>query len=149
MALQDYFQVKGSVHVQLIDENGNIKQEHTNHNLIVTVGKTYLASWLAAASQAGEFMSYIGVGTGTNAAAAGDTDLQTPLPTRVLGTLTSSANTWQNVAVFNPGVDTGAITEAGLFTASSSGTMFARQVFAVYNKQAGDTLQITWTVTFS
>lgn len=147
--LNEKINLNGSVHIQLFDENMKIKQEHENHNLIVTVGKSYLATWLAAASQAGEFMSYIGVGTNSTPAAAGDTDLGTPLATRVLGTLTSATNTWQNVATFNPGVDTGAITEAGLFTASSSGTMFAHQVFPVYNKAAGDTLIVTWTVTFS
>lgn len=141
--------VKGSVHVQLFDENMNLKQEHEDHNLIVTVGKNYLADWLTQPTQADYFMRYIGLGTGTNAPAAGDTTLQTELSTRVAGTLTSSTNTWQNAATFGPGVDTGAITEAGLFSASSSGTMFARQVFAVYNKAAGDTLIVTWSVSFS
>ena len=147
--LNEYMELTGSVHVRLFDENGNLKQEHIDHNLIVTVGKTYIAAWLAAASQAGEFMSWIGLGTGTSGPAAGDTDLGTPLATRVQGVLTSSTNTWQNQATFNPGVDTGAVTEAGLFSATSSGTMFAHQVFAVYNKAAGDTMIVTWTVTFS
>jgi hypothetical protein len=149
MALQEYFSLKGSVHVQLFDKDGVLKQEHENHNLVVTVGKNYLAAWVAAASQSGYFMQYMSVGTGTNAPNLTDTGLQTPLPTVVAGTITSSGAIWQNVATFAPGVNTGAITEAGLFSAVSSGTMFARQVFSVYNKGAGDTLIITWTVTFS
>lgn len=153
MALTEYFNLKGSVHVQLFDENGNVKQEHENHNLIVTVGKTYLAAWIAAASQAGYFMQYIGLGTGTTPAASGDTALTTEFSgggySREAGTITSSSNTWQNIATFAAGNGTGAVTEAGLFTASTSGTMFAHQVFSVYNKAAGDTLVITWTVTFS
>ena len=44
---------------------------------------------------------------------------------------------------------TGAITEAGLFNASSSGTMLCRTVFSVVNKGASDAMTITWTVTVS
>ena len=143
----------GAVHVQLVGPDGSLKQEHRKSNLIVTVGKNYLATWLAAASQSGEFMSYIALGTGTTSPASGDTALQTEFAgggySRVQGTLSASSNVWQNQATFSPGNGTGAVTEAGLFTASSSGTMFAHQVFSAYNKQAGDTLIITWTVTFS
>jgi hypothetical protein len=151
--MQEYLKITGSVKVQLFDENGKLKQEHEDHNLIVTAGKNYLATWLAAASQSGEFMSYVGLGIGTTSPASGDTALQTEFSgggySRQLGTLTSSSNTWTNTVTFAPGNGTGAITEAGLFTTVTSGTMFARQVFAAYNKAAGDTLTITWTVTFN
>ena len=40
-----------------------------------------------------------------------------------------------------------ALREAGIFNAASSGTMLARAVYANIDKQAGDTLTITWTVT--
>lgn len=150
---KESFNLKGSVNVQLIGPDGKVKQEHTNHNLIVTVGKTYLAAWIAAASQAGAFMAYMGLGTGSTSPVAGDTALQTELSgggySRQTGTVTSASNVWQNVVSFAPGNGTGAITEAGLFSASTVGTMFARQVFSTYNKAAGDTLTITWTVTFS
>lgn len=147
--MDEQLKVKGHIHATLRGPDGQIKTERDINNVVVTVGKNYLAAWLAAASQAGKFMSYIALGTGTNAAVAGDTALQTECATRVLGTLTSSTNVWQNVATFSAGVDTGMITEAGLFTASSVGTMFARQVFSVIDKQAGDTLELTWQVTFS
>lgn len=150
---KEFFTVSGSVKVELRDEHGNLKQSHDEHNLIVTVGKNYLAAWLAAASQAGEFMTHIGLGTGNTAPTAGDTTLQTEFSgggyARVNGTLSSSTNTWNNTAVFAPGNGTGAITEAGLFSASTSGTMFARQTFSVYNKAAGDTLTVSWSVSFS
>jgi hypothetical protein len=150
---QETITIRGAVRVELHDEFGNLKQSHEDHNLIVTIGKTYLATWLAAASQAGEFMTYIGLGTGVTSPAAGNTALEAEFSgggySRSDGTLTSSTNTWQNSAVFSPGNGTGAVTEAGLFSASTSGTMFARQVFSAYNKAAGDTLTVTWTVTFS
>lgn len=151
--MEETLTIKGAVHVQLFDCDGKLKREHFAPNLVVTVGKTYLAAWLAAASQAGEFMSYIALGTGTTAPAAGDTALQAELTgggnARVIGTLTSSTNTWQSSAIFLPGNGTGAVTEAGLFSASSVGTMFARQTFSAYNKASGDTLTVTWSISFS
>jgi hypothetical protein len=53
----------------------------------------------------------------------------------------------QYVATFSAGTGTGAITEAGIFNASSAGTLLCRTVFSVINKGALDTLVITWKVT--
>lgn len=147
--MQDQLKVTGHINFKLFDANGLLKDERDIKNVVVTVGKNYLATWLTAATQADYFMRYIALGTGTNAANASDTTLQTELSSRVAGTLTPSSNVWQNVASFGPGVDTGAITESGIFSASSGGTMFARQTFAVINKGAGDSLQVTWQITFS
>lgn len=147
--MQEQLKVTGHIHFKLFGANGELKEERDIKNVVVTVGKNYLATWLTAATQADYFMRYIALGTGTNAANASDTTLQTELSSRVAGTLTPSSNVWQNVASFGPGVDTGAITESGIFSASSAGTMFARQTFAVINKGAGDSLQVTWQITFS
>lgn len=149
MKSNEKIKVTGRVIKRLFGPDGKLKKEQVDENLIVTVGKNFLATWLAAASQANPFMEHVGLGTGSTAADAGDTDLETPLATRIQGTVTSNTNVLQNVASFGPGVNTGAITEAALFSANSGGTMFARQVFAVINKGALDTLQVTWQVTFS
>ena len=42
-----------------------------------------------------------------------------------------------------------AVTEAGVFNASSSGTMLCRTVFPVVNKGADDTMSVTWTITLT
>jgi hypothetical protein len=149
MDIQETMKAKGRIKFELFDASGKLKEVREINNVVVTVGKNYLASWLTAATQSDYFMRYIGLGTGTNAANASDTDLQTPLSTRVAGTLSSAANVWQNVALFGPGVDTGAITESGIFSAVSAGTLMARQTFAVINKAAGDSLQVTWQITLS
>lgn len=147
--MEETIKLTGYIKFDLFDSKGNLKQHEEVKNVVVTVGKDYLAAWLMAASQAGYFMQYLALGTGTNAAVVGDTTLQTELSTRVAGALTSSTNVWQNQGTFGAGVDTGAITEAGIFSASSGGTMLARQVFPVINKAAGDSLQVTWQVTLS
>ncbi len=147
--MEEMIKVTGHIDLKLYDENGQLKDQREVKNLVVTAGKNYLATWLTAATQSDYFMRYIALGEGTNPAAIGDTTLQTELATRVAGVLTSALNVWQNIASFGPGVDTGAITEAGLFSASTVGTLFARQVFSVINKAAGDTLAITWEITLS
>jgi hypothetical protein len=149
--LNDSIKLKGSVRKQLFDENGICIYDHTDSNLIVTVGLNYLATWLAASSQGGPFMSYMGLGTGTATPVIGNTALQTPLPTYVQGVLSSpSASVWQNVTTFPAGTNTNsAITEAGLFSTAGPGTMFARQVFSPINKGSGNALVVTWQVTYS
>lgn len=146
---RETLQMKGFINLKLFDKTGKLKTEVNTPNVITTVGKTFLAAWLAAASQANPFMNYIALGTGTAAASAGDTTLDTEIGSRVAGTITSATATWQNQATFGAGVSTGAITEAGIFSAAAAGTMLARQVFSVINKAAGDSLQVTWQVTFS
>jgi hypothetical protein len=114
---------------------------------VVTVGKGFIASRMKDATATA--MTHMEVGTGTTAAAVGDTALQTAVASSRV-TLTSTTVTTNNVAyvaTFPAGTGTGALTEAGLFNASSAGTMLCRTVFSVINKGAADTLGITWTVT--
>ena len=137
----------GNLKLVLTDEHGNVKQEEEVKNLVVTVGKGFIASRMKDATATA--MTHMEVGTGTTAAAVGDTALQTPVASSRV-TLTSTTVTTNNVAyvaTFPAGTGTGALTEAGLFNASSSGTMLCRTVFSVINKGAADTLGITWTVT--
>lgn len=139
----------GRIKFDLYDASGVLQETREINNVVVTVGKNFLANWLTSATQVDYFMRYIGLGTGVTAASSSDTALQTELTSRVAGTLSALSNVWQNVASFGPGVNTGAITESGIFSASSGGTLFARQTFPVINKAAGATLQVTWQVTFS
>lgn len=149
METKEQVKLSGHINFKLFDEAGKLKDEKDIKNVVVTVGKNFLALWLTAATQADYFMRYVALGTGTNAAVAGDTALQTELATRVAGTLSSATNVWQNQATFGAGVDTGAITEAGIFSASAAGTMLARQTFSAINKGALDSLQVTWQITIS
>ena len=152
MDIRTQTKVTGHVNLKLFSSNGQLKERRDFNNLVVTVGKNFLAAWLTTA-EAGGFMPFVALGTGSNAPSAGDTTLQTELVgggySRVSGTLTSALNVLQNVTSFGPGNGTGALTECGLFSASTIGTMFARQVFSVVNKASGDTLQVTWQILFS
>ena len=151
--MNENIKLTGAVELILRDSDGNIKQEYKDHNLVVTVGKNYLAAWIAAASQAGEFMDFIALGSGNTAPSASQTALVTELSGggygRVAGALSSALNVWTNVATFAPGNGTATIAEVGLFSANSAGTMFARALVGPVTKAAGDTLTVTWNVTFS
>lgn len=135
----------GQVKLVLTDENGVVKHEEEFKNLVVSTGLNYLVS--RAKDATATAMSHMALGSGTTAAAAGQTTLVTELGRVSLTSTTVSSNTITYAATFNPGTATGAVTEAGIFNAASAGTMLARVVFAVVNKAAGDTLTVSWTVT--
>jgi chloramphenicol 3-O-phosphotransferase len=145
--LQDSIKMTGELRITVTNPEGNVKQEVVVPNLVVTAGKGYIASRMKDTTATA--MSHMEIGTGTTAAAVGDTTLESAVSgSRVsLTSTTVTANAVAYVATFPAGTGTGAITEAGIFNASSSGTMLCRTVFSVINKGAADTLGITWTVT--
>lgn len=120
-------------------------------NLVTTVGKALVAGRLNG-SGAPAAADYIAVGTGTTAAAVGDTTLETELATdglsRAQGTVSlvttdTTDDTAQVTKTFTV-TGTQAVTESGVLNASSSGTLLARQVFSAINVVNGDSLAITW-----
>jgi hypothetical protein len=146
--LQDNIKTKGTLSLVLTDEFGNVKQQD-EHNLVVSTGLAYIASRMKDATATA--MSHMAVGSGSTAAAAGDTSLtelgRVSLTSTTIVTTSVTNDAVQYVATFAAGTGTGAITEAGIFNAGSAGTMLCRTVFAVINKGSLDTLTITWKVT--
>ena len=139
---------KGRLNIVLKDQNGNVKETREVDNLVVDTGLDYIASRMKDATATA--MSHMALGSGTTAAAAGNTDLESILGSReALDSTTVTDNTVTYVSSFEAGDATGAVTEAGIFNASTGGTMLCRTVFSVVNKGANDTLSITWTITLS
>ena len=145
--LQDKVIARGRVHLILVDAQGNIKHEDEIDNLVVTAGKAFIASRMTGASAG--VMSHMAIGTGSTAPAAGNTSLGSEVGRVALTSSTPSGASIPYIASFGAGVGTGSIAEAGLFNASSSGTMLCRTVFGVITKGANDVLGITWTVTIT
>lgn len=147
--LKDAIKAKGTLTLVLKDAQGNIKTQE-EHNLVVNTGLAYIADRMKNNSTV---MSHMAVGSGTTAAAAADAALGTQLGSRValdsttIVTTTAANDSVQYVATFGAGTGTGAVTEAGIFNAASSGSMLSRTVFPVVNKGAADTLTITWKIT--
>lgn len=145
--INDIVKLTGELRLTLTNPTGNITQEVVVPNLVVTTGKNYIASRMKDASATA--MSHMAIGTGSTAAAAGNTALGSEAGRVALTSTTVSTNNVAYVATFAAGTGTGAITEAGILNASSSGTLLCRTVFSVINKGAADTLGVTWTVTVS
>lgn len=140
--INDGLKMKGRLSIAI---NNEVVQEVDN--LVVTAGKGYVASRMKDTTATA--MSHMAIGTGTAAAAAGDTALGSEAARTALTSTTVTNNEVVYVDTFGAGTGTGAITEAGVFNASSGGTMLCRTVFSVVNKGADDSMTITWTVTVS
>ena len=140
--INDQLQLTGHLQIHINDE-----LVRDIDNLVVTAGKNFVASRIVGTSSG--VMSHMAIGSGTTAAAAGNTALGSELGRVSLTSGTASSAVVTYVAPFAAGTGTGAVTEAGLLNASSSGTMLARTVFSVVNKGANDSMTVTWTVTVS
>lgn len=142
-------QAKCNVHIELLDERGNIKEVRDVHNMVVTTGLAHIADQLKS-SPAQAAMGYMAVGTGSTSPTLADTGLGTEADRNALTSRTAAGAVVTYVGTWAPGDATGvAITEAGIFNAASSGTMLNRVTFGTITKGALDTLTITWTLTLS
>ncbi len=146
--INENLKLSGQLGIVLRDKDGNIKEERTEKNLVVTTGLNYIASRMKDATA--DVMTHMALGSGTTDEAASQTDLVTLLGSReALDSTTVTNNAVAYVASFEAGDATGAVTEAGIFNAASSGTMLCRTKFNVVNKAADDTMTVTWTITLS
>lgn len=89
-------------------------------------------------------------GVGVTAESSANTDIETTDgEARVAGTPSNpAAGQYRNVGTIAY-TTTKAITEHGLFSALTGGTLLDRSVFAVINVANGDSIQFTYTLTFS
>jgi hypothetical protein len=147
--LNDALKATGMVHVQHMDSAGKIITEFDVQNLVVTTGKNYIASKMVATTNSPVSMTHMAIGTGTSTPGASDIALGTQTGRVTLSGSSTSSNAITYTASFPAGTGTGAITEAGVFNASSGGTMLCRTTFPVVNKGSGDTIAVTWVVTVS
>lgn len=150
--ISDTIQPLGELKIVLRDKDGNIKDQRTVPNLVVNTGKNLIARRLGGiVTGTSATPSHMSVGMSTQVAAVGDTTLVSP----VAGSITAlslpsvTSNIVSMTATFGPGIGTGALTEAGIFNASSAGVMLCRTVFAVVNKDTSDTLTINWNITIA
>ena len=148
--------VDGFFSLVLTDACGNIIDRRDGHNIVTSAGKAAIAGLVGNTGSVNAF-TYLAVGTGTTAAAIGDTTLQSETTTNGLGrgaaTVTRTTTTVTNdtltlTKVWNA---TGAVavTEIGAFNASSNGTLLGHQIFSVINTSNGMQLTLTYNFQFS
>ena len=203
----DGINVKGNVHIEIYDtESGKLKEEFYHKNLVVDVGKKFIASRLAAPPQlvgsstvalntqwyyrgylytvttagtvaavpsltqiltgsttsntailrcdcdlttGGVAISHMGIGSGAITPVSSDTALLTPVGARIATALSYTTNT--NTVIMSstfPGSTYAnpAISEAGIFTALTGGTMVCRTTFGSFAIASTDTVAITWNL---
>ncbi len=125
------------------------------HNLILfgivtTVGVNYMATDFASDGVTPTIsgMKFHDAGIGTTSPVIGDVDIQTTDgEARVAGTASNpAANQYRSVATRSYST-TKAITEWGLFSAITAGTLWDRRTFAAINVVNGDSIQFTYTLT--
>jgi len=145
--VNDTIKATGDVSIKVYDEAGNLKDERTIKNLVVNVGKSFIASRMVGTTAA--VMSHMAIGSSSTTPAGADAGLGGELGRAALTGSSSSGAVVTYTANFAAGVGTGAVVEAGIFNAASSGTMLCRTTFAVVNKGANDGMSITWTITVS
>jgi len=146
-ALQEMVKARGELLFVLRGPEGDVRARIRRRNLIVTVGKNHMADQMSDSGETA--MSHIAIGTGTTAPVVGNTTLETEVARAALDSKTQNNNVVSYVATFGAGVGTGAITESGILNAAAAGTLLNRVTFAAINKGAADSLEVTFTVTFT
>lgn len=159
--------IMGHITMVVSDENGNIKDYIQTDNLVVDEGIDTMGDLifpdinLNGNATDGKF-DWIGIGTGSTAAAAGDTGEQTLISgcNRVQDdTVTGDSGTSGEITVtvdasFSGSNCAGAVTEAvltnsGTGGAADAGELLARQVFSAVNVGSSDTLTVSWEITLT
>lgn len=138
--VNDTLSMRGDVIITLND-----KVVLDKKNLVVTAGKAFLAS--AVINSSASPFTHMAIGTGTTAAAVGDTALGSEVARQAFTTSSVASNVVTLSTTYAAGTGTAALTEAGILNASSSGTLLSRVVFSAINKGSADSLTITWTIT--
>lgn len=119
-----------------------------SERVITTAGVNYLAATFINTGEPENF-NFHASGTSNTAEATGDTVLGTEVESRVSGTQSNpSSNVYRTVATVTY-TATRAIVEHGVFSASTSGTLWDRSVFSTINVVSGDSIQFTYNLTFT
>jgi len=153
MELQDTgIKMIGDVNIKVFGADGSLKEEKQVKNLVVSVGKTYIANRMQSNSIQ-SVMNTMAIGTSSATPAVGNTTLGVEAGRVALASFSASSNQVTATATFPAGTGTGAITEAGIFNPASAGgaggNMLCRTTFPVVNKAAGDSIAVTWVITVS
>lgn len=152
--INEQLYIKGEVTIIKYDIDGNITDKRKIPNMVVTIGKNFIASRMVGATSA--VMTHMAVGTGNAVPVTGNLALGAQSSTRVALTSTTvgtgaNLNVITYVATFAAGVSTGSIQEAGIFNhaTDTAVSMLCRTTFPVVVKAPGDSIVITWVITVS
>nr|AFK24929.1 hypothetical protein Josef01_10c16_33 [uncultured archaeon] len=141
--------------VVTVNRDGKEIYRHEDHNLITNAGKDFISAQIGSTSPGTNGANYIALSSTTITPAAGDTTLSGEITgsglQRAQGTYahTNGQNTFTVTRTFTATATVNNVQSAGLFTASSGGTMMAENTFTAVSLANNDQLTITWTITLS
>ena len=127
-------------------QTGKVIRTIHEHNLVVNAGKDLLRDFLYGDAVTG--LTHFGVGNGTTAPALAQTNLTGTSTYRfAILSLIETPQQLQTVHILGTGDANGEnLTECGLFTAFTSGTMYARATHTLVAKTAAMTITYTWNL---
>lgn len=138
------------LHARLFRADGSVVDYGVvGYRVITTAFVNFVVDQLQTETSVFGDFKYHDSGVGTTSEAIGDTDIETTDgESRATGTQTEggSANIYESVGTIAY-TTTKAITEHGLFNASTAGTLMDRTVFSAINVVNGDSIQFTYDLT--
>jgi hypothetical protein len=148
MKKQDNTRIMGRFRFRVFDPERRLLREWTVPNMVVNTGLAWIAGALSGDVADPSLAKYIGIGTGTTAAAADDTALETEVESRATGTQSrittdTTDDTYKCVGEITM-TSSRSITEVGIFTDATAGTLFSRSVFAAEVVGSGNSLEVTY-----
>lgn len=143
--MQEGIKLSGLINIKVYDGAGNLIADYSKKNEVKTAGLYHVADQMSDQGEAA--MSHMAIGTGTGGTTALNTEVSRNALTSKSQGSGGDANKVTYIASFT-GV-TGTIKEAGILNAASGGTLFVYNDSLSQALSSSDTLQITWTVTFS
>jgi hypothetical protein len=132
--MNESLKLRGIWTIREYNEKGELLNTIVKENMVVDDGLNLVLSRLNSNSL--DFIDYIAVGTGSTTASASDTALETELLRKQATDKSLTGNELSVQTSFGTAEAIGDWREAGVFTASSSGTMLNR-VNLVYEKTTG------------
>lgn len=156
MGLVENARLKGRVEIVVFDKDGKIKDRREIDNIIVDTGKSQIIKLIGSLDTSA--FSYIAIGTDDGtvlALSTTNTALGNEIARKVASvsqvTTTVSGDTLQLQVTFSNSdglTGSSAITESGVFNASTGGVMLNRAIFPPVNLNwdSGDSLQMTWKI---
>lgn len=148
--INDTLKASGELTIALFDEHGNKYFEKTEKNLVVLVGREWIAARMKDTGIPVQ-ITHMEIGQGTTAPSASNTTIEIPFApqARVANSVaggTVVSNTVTYTATFPAGTGTGTVTEAALFNNSTAGTMLSRVTFPAIGKVSTDSMAISWGI---
>jgi hypothetical protein len=145
-------EVWGMLGIKVIRANGTVEDKGlVSVRKITTAFRDYIVDALQdSASFPMDAFSWHASGTGVTAEANTQTELVTEVASRTDGTQVegASANIYRSVGTIAYS-SSFSITEHGLFSANTTGTMLDRSVFGTITVDNGDSIQFTYEATFN